>query len=99
MASPKTQKPHPVGCTLLQARPINSALGVEPVLVGSRMNSQAVASSSERVFWGVRSRGGCVSGTVCSSFVLVRHRAGKGAASMKHPLWIMRGVGRFSMPL
>lgn len=60
------------------------------------MNSQAVASSSERAFWEVRSRrGGCVSGTICSSFLLVRHRAGKGAHSMKHPLVITREVGWF----
>lgn len=51
------------------------------------MSSQAVAPPSKRAFWEVRShRGGCVSGTVCSSFLLVRHGAGKGAASMKHPL-------------
>ena len=60
------------------------------------MNSQAVASSSERAFWELRSRcSGCVSGTVCSSFLLVRHGAGKGVASMKHPLRIMREVGWF----
>jgi len=60
------------------------------------MNSQAVASSSKGAFWEVWShRGGCVSGMVCSLFLLVRHGAGKGAASMKHPLMITREVGWF----
>lgn len=35
MVSPETETRHPVGRPLLQARAINSALGVEPVMVGS----------------------------------------------------------------
>lgn len=60
------------------------------------MNSQAVASSAEKAFWELRScHSGCVSGMVCNLFPLVRHGADKGAASMKHPLRIMREVGWF----
>ena len=35
MVSPETEKHHPVGRTLSQAGPINSAPGVEPAMVGS----------------------------------------------------------------
>lgn len=50
------------------------------------MSSQAVAPSSKRAFWEVRSRrGGCFRNGL-QLVSVVRHRAGKGAASMKHPL-------------
>lgn len=35
MVSPETETRHPVGRPLLQARAINSVVGIEPAVVGS----------------------------------------------------------------